>query len=240
MIVYDLGKVWRVITQHDHAALSAELLSLWRADGLPGHPRREDLLFAVREHDNGWLEADSSPRCRADGRPHDFISVPAPWRREIWRRGVFRHVAERPYSALLIAQHALALHRRQAEREDWRASVEAWEALREELLEQAGAQREEMLADYRFLALADSLSLAVCAGFKGSSEIDGWRYSARLEADRLELALDPFPLAGATTLEIACRDLEAGSYGGDVELSVALASCRWRRVPVRLVPLKTP
>ena len=61
VIVVDKGDLLRVITQPDHARFAAELLSLWRADGLPEHPRREQLLFAVREHDNGWREADAAP-----------------------------------------------------------------------------------------------------------------------------------------------------------------------------------
>ena len=43
-----------------------------RADGLPGHPRRGELLFAAREHDNGWTEVDAYPTVDPDtGRPYD-------------------------------------------------------------------------------------------------------------------------------------------------------------------------
>ena len=40
MIVYDEGPTLALITQPDHAHFSGELLSLWRADGLPATPRR--------------------------------------------------------------------------------------------------------------------------------------------------------------------------------------------------------
>ena len=70
-----------VVSQNDHAHFAAELLALWRADGLPDHPRRRRLLFAAREHDNGWRETDSAPFCdREKGRPHDFMSTsPSSW-----------------------------------------------------------------------------------------------------------------------------------------------------------------
>lgn len=55
MIYYRMGADrWVLTTQTDHAFFSGEVLSLWREDGLPQHPRRGDLLFAAREHDNGW------------------------------------------------------------------------------------------------------------------------------------------------------------------------------------------
>ena len=77
MIVVSENDKFRMITQPDHAHFSGELISLWRADGLPEHPRRADLLFAVREHDNGWREADAAPRWDPErGRPHDFITLP--------------------------------------------------------------------------------------------------------------------------------------------------------------------
>jgi len=72
-----------VITQNDHAHFAAELLSLWRRDDLPTHPRRRELLLAAREHDNGWREADSSPsRNPVNGRPHDFLSLPVSRRQD--------------------------------------------------------------------------------------------------------------------------------------------------------------
>ncbi|HEX2162583.1 MAG TPA: DUF3891 family protein, partial [Thermoanaerobaculia bacterium] len=76
MIVYDEGEAWRVVTQPDHARFAGELVALWRAHGVPEHPRRDDLLFAVREHDNGWREEDAAPSWNAAaGRPHDFLSL---------------------------------------------------------------------------------------------------------------------------------------------------------------------
>jgi hypothetical protein len=41
------------ITQPDHAALVGRIMHAWRANGLPESPRRDDILLAVTEHDNG-------------------------------------------------------------------------------------------------------------------------------------------------------------------------------------------
>jgi hypothetical protein len=112
MIVVDDGDSLLLVTQNDHAHFSGELLSLWRDDGLPDNPRRQEIVFAARVHDNGWREADAAPRVDpSTGEPYGFLSLPAPDRVEIWRRGIGRYRSERPYAALLIHQHAIALHR---------------------------------------------------------------------------------------------------------------------------------
>ena len=53
MIVFREGDRLRLVTQPDHAAFAADLLSLFRLPDLVDHPRRADLLRAVRLHDNG-------------------------------------------------------------------------------------------------------------------------------------------------------------------------------------------
>ncbi|HYN19994.1 MAG TPA: DUF3891 family protein, partial [Thermoanaerobaculia bacterium] len=151
------------ITQPDHARFSGELLSLWRADGLPDHPRRAELLFAVREHDNGWREADAAPRWnRERDRPHDFLTIPREDRNEIWQRGTARFAGEHPYSALLVTRHALQLHRERQGDEELQPFLEYLAELSKELLEATGVTEAELEADYRWLDLTDLLSLAVC------------------------------------------------------------------------------
>src|SRR5262245_59722275 len=96
------GERLRLVSQSDHARFAFELLSLWRADDLPRHPRRPELLFAVREHDNGWREIDSAPRVDARGAPLDFLHVDDGARREVWDLGTARYAQEHPYATALI------------------------------------------------------------------------------------------------------------------------------------------
>jgi len=236
-----------VLTQHDHARLAGELLSLWRADGLPEHPRRDEILFATREHDNGWREADSAPRVDPEtGRPHDFTSVPLDVRAEVWLRGAARYAERRPYAALLVAWHGVALHRERRGEEAWEAALLApLDELVEELLETTGAPREELRADYRWLGLADGLSLAACNRWAEPSEGGGHRFGYRPgggsagEGGRSvdgELWVDPFPLAGATTFRVACRRVPDRTYAGDADLGGELAAARWTTLRVRVRP----
>lgn len=233
MIVLPQDGRLRLVTQPDHARLAAEVLALWRSDGMPEHPRRRELLFAVREHDNGWREADAAPSVDPHGgRPYDFLSLPAPRRIELWSRGVDRFAPDRPYAALLIVEHARRIHRDRASDPLWAPFFEHLDELRSELESRAGAARRQVEADYRWLALADELSLAACGGRPTPMERDGRR--VELREDRLRI--DPFPLAGATTFELACRFVADRRYAGDADLGGELAAAVWRRQRLTVCP----
>lgn len=220
-----------LVTQSDHARFSGELLSLWRTDDLPAHPRRRELLFAVREHDNGWWEADAVPRVAPEtGRPHDFLSMPREVRFEVWERGTARHAAEHPYVALLITHHALYLHRDRRGEPGFEDFLDRLALRYEELSEAAGADAATVEEDYRFLDLADLVSLVVCNRWRDPFERRGM--SGRLEGDRLHL--DPFPLAGTTTFEIPARRIPERPYRGDADLAAELAAARWESLAVKV------
>lgn len=234
MIVVTEQDSWRFITQPDHAAFAAELLSLWRAEGVPEHPRRAALLFAVREHDNGWREEDAAPRWDPERRrPHDFLTLPRPARIELWERGVARFAGEHPSAALLITRHARRLHRGRRGEEGWDGLLETFDELERGLAEETGATEEEIAGDDRRLDLLDTLSLAVCSGRTDPFELHG--VQARLREGVLEL--DPFPLAGATTFRVPCRRIPVRDYGRDAILGGELAAARWTGMTVRVAPL---
>ncbi len=229
------GRAWRLITQPDHAFFAAELLALWRTDGLPEHPRRADLLFATREHDNGWRELDASPPVDRERHvPRDFLSIPWPLRREIWARGTRRYAAERPRAAILIVQHAQHVVRAAAGADGAEFLAEL-DTLRGELLTEVGVTDAEVLADYAWLDLSDRISLVACGALPRLAEPDGRTVAcdARDDAsDRVTLEIDPFPLAGATTFRIPARSVPARAYSGDADFAVEAASTRWEELSV--------
>ncbi|HYG64466.1 MAG TPA: DUF3891 family protein [Thermoanaerobaculia bacterium] len=231
MIIVADGSELLCITQPDHAHLSGELMALWRAGGVPEHPRRDDLVFAAREHDNGWREADAAPRWdAARDRPHDFVTIPREDRIAIWERGTARFAGARPYASLLITRHALTLHRDRRGDAAWDDFLGSMDELERALFEETGASPEEVAADYRLIDLADIVSLAACNRWSEPFERHGVRGSF---ADGT-MRLDPLPLAGATTFTVPCRRIPHRSYGGDVALGVALATARWQELRLRI------
>ena len=252
----------RLVTQPDHAHLAGEALSLFRLPELTGHPRREALLRAVRLHDNGWRELDAAPPVDpASGLPYGFIELPSALRLEAWERGTTRYAASDPYAALLAVEHALVLHADRRDREGWRDLLPRLDERRAELLATCGLGEEELAADYRWLGLADTLSLAACAGWSEPTERHGFTIALEapapdppaldarapdspaqdlpardLAALVVQVRLAPFPLAGATTLAVPCRLLSARRYRGDADLGTALAAAPWRSLAVRVAP----
>lgn len=232
------------VTQADHARFAADLLRLFRLPELLANPRRDLLLRAVAEHDNGWWEADSAPRLAAGGDSAlDFRDFPAGPRQEIWLRGVERFASESPYLAALLATHVLRLSERFQDDPSWSDFRAVVGARREELLAAAGGSPVGLAADDRWLALADALSLAVCADEAGLLEIPGWRLELQ-EPPRasgggvtLVAGLEPFPLAGATVFELSGRRLAAERFDSAAMLGVALATSPWVRLRVRFTPL---
>jgi hypothetical protein len=227
------GDRLRLVTQPDHAAFAADLLSLFRLPELVDHPRRAALLRAVRLHDNGWRELDAAPPVDpASGLPHTFLDLPRPLRLEVWERGTARYVDSDPYAALLATEHALNLFAGETSRDGWRELLPRLAERRTELLARCGVEADALAADYRFLDLADRLSLAVCNGSCEPFARSG--FAARLGENGL--ALVPFPLAGATTFEVPCRWIEVRRYAGDGDLAVTLAGARWTSFPIRVLP----
>ncbi len=233
VIVAAVDGGWRCVTQPDHARLSAELLALWRDDPLPDHPHRERLLAATREHDNGWQEEDAAPR-RAPGgdRPLGFVEMPPSARREIWRRGIDRWSERDPYVAALIAQHAAHLTAPQGDAAD----VETYLRRRDELLEACGVAEAELVADYRWLHLADLASLAVCADWRAPAE--RWEFEVSWSGTRLSIA--PFPFAGATTFAVPARVIPHREYDSDADLATELALARWDALRFQVAPAESP
>ncbi|MEA2692717.1 MAG: hypothetical protein QOJ16_2104 [Acidobacteriota bacterium] len=233
MIVYDEGETLLLITQPDHAHFTGELLALWREDGLPDHPRRADLLFAGREHDNGWRETDAAPHCDSGrGRPHDFMSIPRDERIAIWERGTARFAGSQPYASLLITRHSLTLHSDRRGEPEWQDFFAYADELERGLLEATGATLEEVAADYRFLDLGDLASLVVCNRWSDPF----FRHGMRGAFAGGTLHLDPLPLAGATSFAIPCRRIPARPYRGDADLGGELAAARWEEMRVRVAP----
>jgi hypothetical protein len=242
----------RLVTQSDHAHLAGAILALWHTDGLPHHAAREALLYAAREHDNGWREYDAAPRVGGDGRPSDFRSIPSQDRRTLWTRGVLRHRVSQPFATLLILEHARMLHADRRHDPAWAPLLASWDLLRTELLEENDVSRDALDAAYHWIELTDSISLALAERWTEPRSTCGvmlipqrgsHRDSVgRLAPDRLALdtlGLDPFPLAGATTFTLACRTIEDRRYTHDSDLACALAEARWEEAHIRLAPVAT-
>jgi hypothetical protein len=183
----------------------------WITRGLPDSPRREDILVAVDQHDNGWREVDSAPVVDlATGRILDFVSAPDAVRRGVWPRGV-RRLSNRPYAAALVAQHAMQVYARYRGQPDWHPFFAEMEAARDSHLRQvATATLSELINDYFFVRIGDLLSLTFCNGWtERQTDVSG--YLVHLIGTRLSVTPDPFD-GHEVSLEVSARRLSNAAF----------------------------
>lgn len=207
-----------LITQPDHARLARRVME--RAVPLASRGRRDDILHATGEHDNGWAEPDAAPVIDPGrGGVADFISLPLPARHEVWRRGVAR-LAERPWAAALVAHHAITVYDRYRADPAWDAFFADMEAARASLIAASGHAREEIDADYMFVRLGDLISLVFCTGSDERPSFGGW--SVTRDGARVVVSPDIFDGA-IVPVSIEARELPERRWRDDGELRAALA-----------------
>jgi hypothetical protein len=225
MIVRDERATWLLITQPDHARLSADLVAALETEPALHTTARETILLAAREHDNGWAEVDAAPTIEPTGRPRDFMTGPADVRRDLWARGITRVAKIDPHAGALVAQHALTVYAYRQGDPDWKPFFGSIFTLRDDLLERLGlaigSAREAFDLEYRCVFLGDALSLQWCNAWTGPEEPLG--YHATIEEDTLLVSPDPFDGA-AVPIRVVGRRIPARRYRDDADLRETLAA----------------
>jgi hypothetical protein len=167
----------RFITQHDHAAIAAELAAAWGGAEFAAPEPLGALKLAALIHDQGWQEWDQQPALRPEtGRPYDFLNIPVDQHLAIYERCVRLAVAEHPYAGLLVSLHGAGLYRARYGHmphlpekplsESDKLLVEQFlarqEALQQELLADLQPDQAALWTHYRWLQAWDAISVFAC------------------------------------------------------------------------------
>jgi hypothetical protein len=188
-------------------------MSPFTSRGFATTERRDSILHAIEEHDNGWREVDASPLVDEDGRLLDFVSAPAAVRQAIWPRGAKRLAAD-PIAAALVAHHAVIIYARFRGDRAWAGFFGDMERIRDRFLAEADLGAHALARDYFFVRIADLMSLAFCTGLREPQTIED--HVIRLVGDTLIVTPDPF--AGATVpIEVPARRLHAAVFASREE-----------------------
>jgi hypothetical protein len=171
------GAQWILISQVDHARLSARLAEHWGAGGVSELVARKELLWAIRHHDDGWREWEQAPDIEPRlGRPRSFTEMEVPDSLEIWSRSIKGAAEFGPLAGYVVAGHFCALARRYdanwRNNERYRPAAERFLAAHENLMDSClhawqSRRPSEHTPDRARLALAqlqmfDLLSLWFC------------------------------------------------------------------------------
>jgi hypothetical protein len=187
---------------------------------LAARPRRDAILHAIAEHDNGWAEEDAAPTVHPDtGSVVDFVSAPLSVRHAVWPRGVAR-LADDPWAAALVAQHALTVYDRFRPEAEWTSFFTEMEAARNAMARASGMSQPDLAVDYAFVRLADLISLTFCTGWTDEQRFGRW--TVQLSGTRVVVTPDAF--GGAEVpIEIGAKALRSERFRSDAELRDALS-----------------
>ena len=229
MIIRPFRSDLLLITQADHAALAARIMTSWQADGFPGRTTRNRALDATRLHDIGWRAVDAAPRIAPEtGIPYDVINVPLDVRQGVWPSAIEELTPRDPYIAALVAQHAWTVYRRFADSPEWEKFFAEMVRRRDHLLSGLESRPDTFDEDYAIVRLGDRWSLVFCYGWQQPESIG--RYQAILHGTleeqagtgiiqgcRLEITPDPFG-GNVVALDVPARRVPARRYTSDADL----------------------
>jgi hypothetical protein len=217
MIVRLVAGGVQLITQPDHAALARRIME--RAAALAASTRRDAILEAIADHDNGWAVEDAEPMVdHATGHVADFISAPTDVRRRVWPRGVAA-LQGKPWVAALVAQHALTIYDRFQRDREWTAFFTTMTGMRGDMVRASGLPPDALAADYVFLRLGDLISLAFCTGGGDEQRLGEWTVS--LSGSRVLVSPDPFG-GESVPCEISAVQLDRHLFRSDADLRDAV------------------
>lgn len=234
---------WILIAQADHARLAGQLAEHWGAAGFPPIEPRDDVLAAIYEHDDGWVEWDQRPDVDPErGRPLDFTEMPLEHSLAIWRTSIRRAAQTGPLPAYAVSGHFTALLRRS---QSWRQADAREEELAREFLEKQDRQQAQWLREWQqaeedsasertveiaqralaLLQMFDLWSLWLCCAPRDSAftlEAPNNRSMTLEPRTPQQIAISPWPLTvSSLELTVGGRAIEASRYADREALASA-------------------
>jgi Protein of unknown function (DUF3891) len=220
----DEDRVVTAIGQASHAWISGQFARAWS----PRPEPFEQVALAAEQHDVGMAEWDLRPTLNPDtGLPHSFLELPVPTHIGLWERAPYKLLTQSRYAALLVSMHGTALQGlRDLEKlgPTDRALVEAYLAgqrkLRERLIGQLAADREQLARNQRLVWAWDSFSLALCLDWETTTD-DGIELT---RVGRHRFTFSPWPLT-TPEVHVYCEGRRLhGRFDTERELHDALAN----------------
>ncbi|MHC4441270.1 MAG: DUF3891 family protein [Planctomycetota bacterium] len=106
-------KRFLLISQNEHAAISAHIASHWGNDVFPAPKPRDAVIEAIASHNAGWSLEDDSPILNADHAPASFYELPHQCYIRVWVASVSAASAKGgPMAGLVVSWHFTDLARR--------------------------------------------------------------------------------------------------------------------------------
>ncbi len=242
MIRREYGRGWFLINQNAHAHLSSAIMSFWGNGNFCSMVPVQEVIKAIREHDCGWEEADSTVSFNPEnGLPRSFMEITTAQQFRIWSDCFRMHAAQHPYASVLIALHFAKFNERNISRNpNDDCSISLRRKIRRFVLSNLGISSgayddglplngclpPDVLVNLKFLQVGDMISLALCHGWESVAIEDvpvnysgDTREITLVSSDGVNYEISPNPFSrNSLSFSIAGRDLEKRSFSGQREL----------------------
>jgi hypothetical protein len=214
MIVRKTKNGFVLVRQHDHAHLSGQFAEQWKEELFKGKERQEDVIYAVYQHDRGWISLDESPFWNdRDDIPYSFMDFPLTPKLVHYKQGIDEVEENNSYAALLCSLHYTALldSASAAKAGNYLSYEKQRQRKLKELHIHSTEKEEQLTYHFHLLQFFDRLSLHVCMNEPGvkksggfSKYQDGFKNSeyfyftngSKIKAEWLDMnhvSVDPFP-----------------------------------------------
>ncbi len=173
MIVLNRDRDILLFEQHHHALVSGIMAMHWRYDAFKGEHLREQVEYAVAQHDRAWIPLDQKPLWNGDKeQPYSFIDYPMNEKMLRYQEGVDRVERRTKYGALLCCLHYLSFFPEQSDDPDIQSFITEENTRQKRLKKELGDTVQEDYLQFHFdlLQFCDDLSLYCCMNEPGVSK----------------------------------------------------------------------
>ncbi|WHY01583.1 DUF3891 family protein [Neobacillus sp. DY30] len=175
MIVLEREQSYLMVTQNDHAKIAGVIARNCKEDYFFDDLRTQEVLLAIKEHDRGWIEMDSSPVWNDQTeKPYSFIDYPLSLKITFYKKGLDEVEKMSKYAGLLCSLHYASFIQDSSEpavREFWKEEKQRQEHLLKELqLTGNETKQETLMYHLDLLKLCDYLSLYISLNEPGDNK----------------------------------------------------------------------
>lgn len=104
---------WILISQIEHARISAELAAAWGGPQVAPLPFFDALVRTIRHHDDGWRLWETRPEIEPSRqRPYNFLEMPETTAHGIWSASIDQAAEFGPLAQATIAGHFVELRKK--------------------------------------------------------------------------------------------------------------------------------
>lgn len=168
MIVRERNDQFVMIEQHHHASISGMLFTYLKEDFVTDLNWKDDIEFAIFQHDCGWVPFDKAPFWDDKGNaPYSFTNFPKKPKTVLYEHGINKVEDHSLYAALLCSKHYTSFLKKDStplaidfiENEKNRQ-----ERLKKKII---GFNEKQFSLHYELIKFFDDLSLYICLNEPG-------------------------------------------------------------------------